>query len=85
MRRLCTLTRHTDRFSVMKCPVKYQTLEMKAHPAETFMEVCMFSVLKPVVENIRQASQVRHAQHNMDNKHPLQVDSQSYTCKGYRR
>ena len=67
MRRLCTLTRHTERFSVMKCPVKFQTLEMKAHPAETFMEVRMFSVLKPVVEYIQQASKERHAQQSTDN------------------
>ena len=71
MCRVCTLTRHTERFSVMKCPVKRQTLEMKAHPAETFMEVLMFSVSKPVVEYIQQASQVRYAQHSTDNEHPL--------------
>ena len=46
----------------MTCPVKCQTLEMKAHPADTFMEVRMFSVLKPVVEYIQQASLVRHVQ-----------------------
>ena len=40
----------------MKCPVGCQTLEMKAHPAETFMEVRMSSVLKPIVEYIQQAS-----------------------------
>ena len=33
------------------------------------MEVSMFSVLKPVVEYIQQASQARHAQHSTD-KHP---------------
>ena len=43
------------------------------------MEVRMFSVLKPVLEYIQQASQVRHAQHSTDNKHPLQVDSRSHT------
>ena len=74
---------HTDpilRVSVIECPVKCQTLEMKAHPAETFKEVRMFYVLKPVVEYIQQASQVRHAQHGTDNKHPLQVDSRSHTA-----
>ena len=67
----------------MKCPVKCQTLEMKPHPAVTFMEVRMFSVLKPVVEYIQQASQVRHAQHSTYNQHPLEVDSLSHTCKGF--
>ena len=84
MRRLCALAGHTERFSVMKCPVKCQALEMKAHPAETFMEVRMFSVLKPVEEYMQQASQVRLAQQSTDSKHPLQVDSRSHTCKGYR-
>ena len=68
----------------MKCPVKRQTLEMKAHPAETLMDVRMFSVLKPVAEYIQQASQVRHAHHSTDNEHPQQVDPRSHTCKGYR-
>ena len=39
---LCTLTRCTARFSVMKCPLKCETPELKACSAEMFMDMNMF-------------------------------------------
>ena len=39
---LCTLTRYPARFSVMKCPLKCETPEMKAYSAEMFTDMRMF-------------------------------------------